>query len=316
MPISNPPDYKPARPQRQETPRPQASFPQASLLWYNTPVTTPANRGHPEKVRVLAGMSSKFLERLDEIREGAPPRLGFGPARGEKTPGMALVIYADRKGDAAAAAALSPDAIILSGDALEAVAAAAAIEPAAASSRWGPHLTYMSANLIDVWHENGADLIISSLENTYLDVAASRDVARILTLDLKTPAEDLRDINPLPVDAVLITLPGDPARWTLKNLTAVTRITARVGKHVIAQVAASAAPAPGALEALRDAGVAGLVVDLSLGPEAIAQLKTDLLNLPRPGARRRSRPSAILPGSVYAPRRPAPADDPDDDDDD
>lgn len=284
-------------------PRPQP------LLWYNPPITTPANRGHPEKVRVLAGMSSKFLERLDEIREGAPPRLGFGPSRGEKTPGMALAISANGKDGATAAAALSPDAVIVSGPGI-----AAEIGQAAASARWGPRDDALSAGIAAAWREAGADLIVFSLTGTDLDATTSRDAARILTLDPQTPAEDLRDINPLPIDAVLITIPGDPAQWTLQDLAAVTRITSRVGKHVLAEI--TGAPAPGALEALRDAGIAGLVVDLSIGETAIAQLKTDLLNIPRPGANRRSRPSAILPGSVYAPRRPAPPDDPDDDDDD
>ena len=269
-------------------------------------------------------MSSKFLERLDEIREGAPPRLGFGPSRGEKTPGMALVIDI---GDKVAkhlesAVALAPAAIIIKSrhgtNAMlgsDAEAAHYASRVAGGSNiPWGGRTDALGARDAALWREAGADLIVFSLTGTALDAATSRDAARILTLDPQMPAEDLRDINPLPIDAVLITIPGNPAQWTLQDLAAVTRITSRVGKHVLAEIAG--APAPGALEALRDAGIAGLVVDLSLGAETIAQLKTDLLNIPRPGANRRSRPSAILPGSVYTPRRPAPPDDPDDDDDD
>lgn len=269
-------------------------------------------------------MSSKFLERLDEIREGAPPRLGFGPSRGEKTPGMALVIdIGDKVSDELeSAVALSPAAIIINsrygtdkrlGPDSEAAAYASRV---AGDSKipWGGRTDTLGASDAADWREAGADLIVFSLTGTALDAATSRDAARILTLVPQTPAEDLRDLNPLPIDAVLITIPGNPAQWTLQDLAAVTRITSRVGKHVLAEIAA--APAPGALEALRDAGIAGLVVNLSIGETAIAQLKTDLLNIPRPGANRRSRPSAILPGSVYAPRRPAPPDDPDDDDDD
>ena len=268
-------------------------------------------------------MSSKFLERLDEIREGAPPRLGFGPSRGEKTPGMALVIDLSNKisEHLESAVALTPAAIIIRSrygiDVPGQDAEAMSLTAKVAGSRnipWGGRTGSLSAADANALRDAGADLIIFSLEQTALDAATSRDAARILTLDPQMPAEDLRDINPLPIDAVLITIPGDPAQWTLQDLAAVTRITARVGKHVLAEIAGP--PAPGALEALRDAGIAGLVVDLSLGPETIAQLKTDLLNIPRPGANRRSRPSAILPGSVYAPRRPAPPDDPDDDDDD
>ena len=279
-------------------------------------------------------MSSKFLERLDEIREGAPPRLGFGPSRGEKTPGMALVIdIGDKSSDLESAVALAPAAIIISsryrGKAPGQDAEAMSLTAKVAGNRnipWGGRTGSLSAADAEALRKAGGDLVVFS-EKTKLDAAVSRDLARILTLDTPMSAEDLRDINPLPIDAVLITIPGNPAQWTLQTLTAVTRIPARVGKHVLAEIPPPpkscqpespppAPPSPGAHEALRDAGIAGLVVDLSIGETAIAQLKTDLLNIPRPGANRRSRPSAILPGSVYAPRRPAPPDDPDDDDDD
>ena len=34
---------------------------------------------------------NKFLDLLDNIREGAPAPLGFGAARAEKLPGIALI---------------------------------------------------------------------------------------------------------------------------------------------------------------------------------------------------------------------------------
>ena len=255
-------------------------------------------------------MSSKFLERLDEIREGAPPRLGFGTRRSEKTPGLALIVAAEGKDGAAAASGLAPDAIIVSG---VAVVDAADIGEAAGSARWGARAASFSAESAAAWREAGADPVVFSLPDTALGAVISKDVARVLVVDAGLPPEELRDINPLPVDAVLMSLPGDPAGWTLQDLLGVARVSGRVGKHLLAEV--SGAPDGDTLEALRSAGVVGLVVGLSLGEEAIAGLKDALLNMPRPGADRRSRSSAILPGSVYVDRRSAPAeDDPDDDD--
>ena len=97
------------------------------------------------------------------------------------------------------------------------------------------------------------------------------------------PPEELRDINPLPVDAVLVSLPGNPSEWTLQDLSAVARVSGRVGKHMLVEI--SGAPDGDALESLRNAGVAGLVVGLSLGEEAISGLKDALLNMPRPRRR-------------------------------
>lgn len=255
-------------------------------------------------------MSSKFLERLDEIREGAPPQLGFGPRRGERTPGLALIVSTEGKDGTATAAGLSPDAVIVSGTA---AVDAGEIGEAAGSVRWGARAASLSTESAAAWREAGADPIVFSLSDTALGAVSSRDAARVLAIDAGLTPEELRDINPLPVDAVLVSLPGNPAQWTLQDLAGIARVSGRVGKHLLAEI--SGAPDADTLEALRNAGVVGLVVGLSLGEEAISGLKDALLNMPRPGADRRSRSSAILPGSVYAARRPAPAeDDPDDDD--
>ena len=255
-------------------------------------------------------MSSKFLERLDEIREGAPPRLGFGAARAPKTPGMALIMSAGSRDDAAAASGLAPDAIIVSG---AAAVDAGEISEAAGSVRWGARAASLSAESAAAWREAGADPIVFSLADTALAAVTSKDAARVLVVDPGLSPEELRDINSLPVDAVLVSLPGDPSAWTLQDLAGLARVSGRVGKHLLAEV--SGAPDGDTLEALRNAGVVGLVVELSLGEAAITELKDALLNMTRPGADRRSRSSAILPGSVYVARRPAPAeDDPDDDD--
>lgn len=171
----------------------------------------------------------------------------------------------------------------------------------------------MSAAAAGAWREAGADLIVFTMADTALGAVTSKDAARVLALNASDSPEDLRDINPLPVDAVLVSLAGDPTLWSLENLAALARVSSRVGKHLLLEV--FGVPDGDTLEVLRNAGVAGLVVRLSLGEEAISGLKDALLNMPRPGADRRSRSSAILPGSVYTARRPAPAeDDPDDDD--
>ena len=255
-------------------------------------------------------MSSKFLERLDEIREGAPPRMGFGATRSERLPGLALIISAEGKDGAASAGGLAPDAVIVSGSA---AAQAGEIGEAASGVNWGVRADELSTADAAAWREAGADPIVFSLAGTALGAVTSKDAARVLAVDSGQSPEDLRDINPLPVDAVLVSLPGDPAGWTLQDLSALARVSGRVGKHLLAEV--DGAPDGDTLEALRNAGVAGLVINLSVGEEAINGLKESLLNMPRPGSDRRSRSNAILPGSVYAARRPAPAEaDPDDDD--
>ena len=223
---------------------------------------------------------------------------------------MALVVSAAGKDGAASASGLSPDAIIVSGTA---VTEAADIGEASGKVRWGARAASLSVESAAAWREAGADPIVFSLSDTALGAVTSKDSARVLVVDTGLSPEELRDINPLPVDAVLVSLPGDPAGWTLQDLAGLARVSGRVGKHLLAEV--SGAPDGNTLEALRNAGVIGLVIDVSAGEETINGLKEAMVNMPRVGSDRRSRSSAILPGSVYTARRPAPAeDDPDDDD--
>ena len=256
-------------------------------------------------------MSSKFLDRLEEIREGAAPRLGFGTTRPPKMPGMALVISADGGKDAAVSAeGLAPDAVILFG----ASASQAGEIGEAASGLWGVRADHLTTADAASWREAGADLMVFTMSGTALGAVTSKDAARVLAVRSGMAPEELRDINPLPVDAVLVSLPGDPSGWTLEDLAGLARVSGRVGKQVLAEV--SGALDGDTLEALRNAGVIGLVVSLSAGAEAINGLKESLLDMPRPGSDSRSRSNAILPGSVYADRRTAqPEPDPDDDDD-
>ena len=54
---------------------------------------------------------SKFTDRLEEIIEGSPARMGFGPARSEKTPGLALIVQVSSSHQAGAVTAtgVSPE---------------------------------------------------------------------------------------------------------------------------------------------------------------------------------------------------------------
>ena len=99
-------------------------------------------------------MSSKFLDRLDEIREGAAPRLGFGTTRPPKLPGLALVIAAGSKDGAASASGMSPDAVFVSG---ASVSQASEIGEAA-TGIWGIRADGLTSADAASWREAGADV--------------------------------------------------------------------------------------------------------------------------------------------------------------
>ena len=136
----------------------------------------------------------------------------------------------------------------------------------------------------------------------------------MLCEDPDTPAEDLRDINAMPVDVVLVPLAGASSDWTLEDLSSVAKVSGRMGKYVLVEI--TGAPDAEALKALRDAGIIGLVLDVAAGEKSIKSLRSALLDMPRPGSDRKGgRSNAILPGAVYAASGP-PSSEPDEDDDD
>ncbi len=255
---------------------------------------------------------SKFIDRLDEIIEGAPARMGFGPARAEKTPGLALIVQvsSSHKAGAATASDVSPDGIIISG--LKGPDQAADLKDSLSEAIWGVRTESLSSEDAKAFLEHGCGFLAFQLQGTSIGAVASEDSATVLVIDPAASVDDLLDIDSLPVDAVLFPLPGASSSWTLDDLTKVARIRGRLGKYLLAEI--TEPPEADDLKVLRTAGINGLVLDVSAGKKALDSLKKSLLAMPRPGLERSGRSTAILPGAAYRSQRQEPAPEPDEDD--
>lgn len=247
---------------------------------------------------------SKFLDRMEKISSGASAPIGFGAAPRQKVPGLALV--GQVSGDPASAiplvAQLVPDAVLFCG--LSGLPALKELGQALASVPWGTRLSSLNEEEARTYREGGCDLLAFSLLGTSVAAVASEELARILCVDLPMEDGELRAIECLPIDILLLSMPGVSGPWTLRDLATVATVSRRTNKYVL--VEAAQPPSPPELEALRNAGVRGLVVDMgSSSPEALAQLKAALLAMPRHKPSRRDRPTAILPGFTPA-LEPAP----------
>ncbi len=256
---------------------------------------------------------SKFIDRLEEIIEGAPARMGFGPARSEKTPGLALIVQVSgsHKTGAATATEVSPDGIIVSG--LAGPAQVSELKDTLSDSIWGIRTDSLSTEDAKAYEEAGSGVVAFQLKGTSLGAVSSEESAKVLCIEQDTDVEDLRDINALPVDAVLFPMSGASSSWTLDDLAKVARISGRLGKFLLAEI--TEAPSADDLKTLRKAGINGLVVDVSAGKKALESLKSALLEMPKPGSERSGgRSNAILPGVAYSSQREEAAPEPDEDD--
>ena len=254
---------------------------------------------------------SKLLDLLERIRDGSPAPLGFGAARTETLPGMALVGRVPRpgrrrpRGLTRAAAAQLDAALVDDAAGPEYLQDLGGLLPDVA---WGPRTPALTPEEAPACRQAGADLMAFTLAGAAAALAGQDDLARLLSLSPDLADRELRAVAALPVDAFILDLKEVTGPWTLADLVRVGSISRRVDKYVLVEV--SLPPVAADLEALRDTGVSGLVVDISnLSQTALAALKADLRAMPRPRPRRRERRAATLGGPAFAPAAP-PARDP------
>ena len=239
--------------------------------------------------------------------------MGFGPARSEKTPGLALIVQvsSSHQAGAATASGVSPDSIIMSG--LDGPAQIPGLKDSLSDVIWGVRTDSLSSDDAKAYQGEGCGLLAFQLKGTSIGAVSSEDSAKVLCIDPGADVEHLRDINVLPVDAVLFPLAGPSSSWTLDDLVKVARIRGRLGKYLLAEI--TEPPGADDLKVLRTAGITGLVLDVSAGKEALDSLKKLLMDMPKPGPERSGRSNAILPGVGYSPQRQEPDPEPDEDDD-
>ena len=244
---------------------------------------------------------SKFLDRMEQIGRGAPAPLGFGVSRPEKVPGMALVglITSDYSTGVSTVAELEPDAALVAGGTGQASVSELA-QPPDSKLPWGVRATSMTSEEVKAYQESGCDLLAFPLEGTPLAAVATDEIARILCIDPDMEEKELRAIMALPVDVLLLSMSEHSGPWTLSELAAVGSVSRRAGdKYILVEV--SQPPVGKELEALRDIGVHGLVVDVGqVTSEGLAGLKKGLLEMPRQRPGRRARRNAILPSSGFS----------------
>jgi hypothetical protein len=227
--------------------------------------------------------------------------MGFGAPRAQKTPGMALVglVSGDYTAGMKAIAKLAPDAALITG--------ASGLPPLnkvgtslGEGMPWGLRVSSLTDEEARTYEDGGSDLLAFSLEGTPVSAVAPDGMARILCIEADIQIEQIRALDALPIDAVLLSMTEVSAPWTLANLTTIAGVSQRVDKYLLVEV--SQLPGAKDLEAIREVGVQGLVVDVgAVASESLAELKAALLDMPRQRPPTKGRAAAILPSSVFFP---------------
>ena len=242
---------------------------------------------------------SKFLDRLEQIELGTSTSMGFGASRAQKPPGMALVglVSGDHSEGIQTLTGLVPDATLVSGIGVPSVVKDL-VQALGSDIPWGARLSSLDEKEAQILEQGGCDLVAFDLQNTAVNAVASEDIARVLCIGMDIESEQLRTIGALPVDVLLLPMADVSAPWSLLDLAAIGKVSSRVDKYILVET--SQLPDSKELEALRNIGVHGLVIDVaSVETKRLAELKTAMQDMPRRRSGRKERVTAVLPSSAF-----------------
>jgi len=153
----------------------------------------------------------------------------------------------------------------------------------------------------------GADFVVLNIQSALAEALLEEKIGFVLTIDGEVDDTRLRMLGGLGLDALVVPPASEPL--TLERLLELRRIAALTRTPLLTQVAADAGAAY--LQALRESGVAGVIVDSSsIGK--LGRLRETIAALPARGRERQERAEATLSTPVLV---GANSDDFDDDDD-
>jgi len=215
---------------------------------------------------------SRLITRLREARQGTGGGLGFvaGPFR--RPAPMVLVALSQSPEQGPLALSAGADAFLLRSSGPEALQRAEALLKGQVWGAWLEDPPPPPCDFLVVGGSAPARLL------------AQGEWGRLLALEAPPSPEEERGLSALPVDAFLW-VPPLALPLTVGALAGVAGLGARLRRPLLAVV--TGPPDPEDLACLRDAGLAGLCLDLDTAPrEALAGLRSALERLaPRPGAR-------------------------------
>ena len=259
---------------------------------------------------------SRLIDMLDRT-QSVSEAIGFGASRRRAaSPSIALIgrttsgELADNPGLAEHAA----DAALVALDASDA-AAVARVGAALKGTLWGARVGSVSAADAKVLRDAGCDFIVFDAEDTEAAVLNDREIGKILAHDPDAPDFDeevVKAIRTLDIDGGLLTPPDGLLPLTVQRLLEIQAARAPVGRRTILTAPSELGAAE--IEALRNAGVMGLVASLVQGDD-LRRMRDDIAGLPRRRAPGSGGGSAARAPSAGFARQAAGADDQDEYDD-
>lgn len=246
---------------------------------------------------------SKFIERLKQVSQPAPPPMGFGAGRNAETrPRIQLVAHLSSATSSLASQLAMVDAVVLS-----------AAKHGNGEVLWGLWLKKGDTEEVDQAIKSDADFVVLPAGGVVLP--PDKKIGKVLQIESGTTDVLLRTVNELPVDSILLVEDRDNAKsLTWQRLMLIQRFASFVNKPLLVSVPDNAAAME--LQLIWETGVSGVVVDVSEESDvtALKDLRQVIDSLTFPAKKKREKMTAVLP-HISEPIEKEEEEEPDDDDD-
>lgn len=238
---------------------------------------------------------SKLADRIRKASRLETTPMGFGTGTTLKpSPTMlSLVRLSAAEADKAAqAAARGADAVIFEGIDVSKLKERA---QKADQLSLGVRLSKAERAAVAAQRQAGADFVVLDPQSASAEAILEDGIGLVLALGWDTPDTTLRLLEPLPLDALLVPMPDAPL--TLGRLLELRRISVLSRTPLLTEISAGADTSQ--LHALREAGVAGVIID-ARALDRLPALREAISSLPARARRREEHPEAILPAPPHA----------------
>ncbi len=238
---------------------------------------------------------SKLMDRLDRIAKGTNRSLGFAPSGNrEPLPSMVLLAWwagVDQK-EIPLLLKAGADALVVPDSAVSKKGTEKQLS-SVEGANWGVHMEAYDSSHQETDQNKGCDFVVFGIEGTRVDVLAEGERARVLRVPADMPDSQLRGLEDLPVDIIIVRRPVPESPLSLVHLLAISNVRSATGRYLLLEWDAELTAAE--LEQLRDIGVDGLVVCAGAAQASIVTVLRERINaLPRRKPRG-EKPSPILP---------------------
>ena len=239
---------------------------------------------------------SKLLDRLDSIARGTPRAIGFAAmTSGKSVPQLALMAWLTdpTKVDAAPLAEAGVDGYVLHESAMGKDGSPQRPD-ALKELPYGVMVEGADVEKVDGYRKQGADFLVFDIADTPVDILEEGDCARVLRVPADLEEAQLRGLEDLPIDLVLVRKPAPEGPLTLTHMLAISGIRAATGRYLLLEWSADLTSRE--LVHLRDAGVDGIVVNVTEAqPSVLPSLREKISALPQRKPRGEQRSIAMLP---------------------